>query len=143
MSMPFIPSCGKFPDAHAKIPPRVLVVDDEPLVRWALVTGLRHAGYDAVPASGLDEALALMAPPPDLVLLDLRLWGRQPDRVLEAIRSAAPGSRILLLVVEGQEVPVAGWRDVDVIRKPFDLNAVIRQAGEALARPWHDVRVAV
>ena len=36
-------SCGEFPAAGAKISPRVLVVDNELLVRWSLTTGLRLA----------------------------------------------------------------------------------------------------
>jgi DNA-binding response OmpR family regulator len=134
--------CGRFPIVRAEIHGRVLVVDDEPLVRWALVAGLRHAGFDAAGAAGPEEAEKL-APPPDLILLDVGLWGRDPLHVLEAIRSIAPLARILLLAVEGQAVPVPAWQDVDVIRKPFDLDAVVRRVGTTLACQSHGVRMAV
>jgi DNA-binding response OmpR family regulator len=120
-----------------------VVIDDEPLVRWALVAGLRHAGFDASGAAGPEEAWRPGYGAPDVVLLDVQLWGRDPQHLFDQVRAVAPKSRILLLAVEGQEVPLPGWQDVDVIRKPFDLNAVVRRVEEVLSCPRHDVRMAM
>jgi CheY-like chemotaxis protein len=54
--------------------PRVLVVDDEPLVLRALARVLQRLGIDPDKAANGDEALGLMAQHPyDLVVSDLRM----------------------------------------------------------------------
>ena len=138
-------SCGKFPATRAKIPSRVLVIDDEPLVRWSLIAGLRHAGFDAVAAGTPDEARAFMRqlPAPDVVLLDIGLWGVDSDALLEEIRSAVPNARILMLAVEGRDVAPSSGKEVEVVRKPFDLYAVVGRVESALTCPTHGERFAV
>ena len=120
--------CGKSHARVAEIPPRVLVVDDEPLVRWSLKAGLQAAGFDAIGAANGAEALALAreARSPDVVLFDVRLWETDPVRLLEELRAAAPDCRFLVMAVTGQDVPFAGLDRIDVIRKPFDLHEVVR-----------------
>jgi DNA-binding response OmpR family regulator len=135
-------SCGDFCEGRAEIPARIIVIDDEPLVRWSLVAGLRHAGFDARPAATLEESSRRGQRVPDMALVEVRL-GRGPENLMERIRSFAPCCRILLLAVEGQDVPLPGCRELDVIRKPFDLSAVIRRVEEALASPPHGVKMAV
>jgi DNA-binding response OmpR family regulator len=136
-------SGGKFHVSGGEIVPRVLVVDDEPLVRWALVAGLRHAGFDAVSAGTAEDARALAheAPPPLVALLDVGLWRVDPRELLATIRHNAPGCRVLLLAVEGQDVPAMD--DVEVIRKPFDLHAVVGRVRAALPYSAHGAKLAV
>lgn len=136
-------SCGKFPARLAEIPPRVLVVDDEPLVRWSLTAGLQAVGFNAVAASDAVEAITLahLSPAPDVVLLDLRLWDTDPVVLLRDLRAAAPGCRILCLVVAGQDPPCSRWDGCEVIRKPFDLHDVVRQVEAAVCPAHRDGRV--
>ena len=96
--------CGTFPGARAEIPPRVLVVDDEPLVCWSLTTALRLAGFDAHSAADAAEArtLARQTPLPDVVLLDVRLWDTDRRQLLAEIREPSPHCRFLILAVAGQ-----------------------------------------
>ena len=136
-------SSAKIHVTGAEIPPRVLVIDGEPLVRWSLVAGLRHAGFDAVSAGTAENARALAreASPPLVVLLDVGLWGVDPRELLASIRHSAPGCRVLLLAVEGQDV--CAMDDVEVIRKPFDLHAVVVRVIAALPYPAHGAKLAV
>lgn len=56
------------------LPPRVLIVDDEPELRQALVESLSAHGYAAVACGGSKEALALLAAQEfDLLLTDLMM----------------------------------------------------------------------
>ena len=128
------PSGGGFPAAGAKSSPRILVIDNEPLVRWSLTTGLRLAGFDASSAADATEARALarQGSRPDVVLLDARLWGADPQDLLDEIRSMAPQCRFLILTVAGQDVCLSSWDAVTVIRKPFDLDEVVRRVGAVL-----------
>jgi DNA-binding response OmpR family regulator len=143
MSMDTTCSCGKVPARLAKIPPRVLVVDDEPLVRWSLAAGLRAAGFEALPVADAEEALGLArSAPPDVVLFDIRLWNTDPGRLLADLREAAPACRFLILAVTGQEIPYARFEGVDVIRKPYDLHDVVRTV-EATVCAVHRMKSAV
>jgi DNA-binding NtrC family response regulator len=129
--------CGKVPTARAKLPVRVLIIDDEPLVRWSLSTGLRLAGFDTVTASSSSEALTLAreAPHPDLVLLDSRLYDSDPAVLLEDLQLAAPRCRFVILTTSGHETQVPPWHGITVITKPFDLVEVVRLIGAAVAPP--------
>lgn len=115
------------------IPNRVLVIDDEPLIRWALSVGLSAAGFDAVAAASAGEArrMAHAWPHPDVVLLDLH----QDDcsTLLEDLRNAVPHCHVLVLgtCCDGQRKP--RWQGLDVIAKPFDLADVIERVRQALA----------
>lgn len=138
-------SCRKFPRVHSEIPPRVLVLDDESLVRWSLTMGLRRAGFAADSAADPAEALQLAAqrPSPDVVLLDAALWGADPFVLFEEIRALAPRCRFLILAVAGQELRLPPWDDVGVIRKPFDLSDVVRVVQETVPCAGHSDRLAV
>lgn len=138
-------SCGKFPAEGAEISPRVLVVDNEPLVRWSLTTGLRLVGFNADSAADAAEArtLARQAPRPDVVLLDARLWDTDPRQLLDEIRQMSPQCRFMILAVAGQEVALPPWDGVTVIRKPFDLHDVVRLVQAALTCAVHGGRLAV
>lgn len=138
-------SRGKFHVTRGKTISRVLVVDDEPLVRWSLVAGLRYAGFDAIATGVAEEANAItrQVPHPDVVLLDVGLWGVDTRRLYEQIRLAAPASYIFILAVEGQDVPPSAWEHVEVIRKPFDLNTVIARVEQVVSCPAPGAKPAV
>ena len=122
--------------ATARNHPRVLVIDNEPLVRWSLATGLRLAGFDAVEVSDAAEArvMARLPPAPDVVMLDLQLWDADPRQLVSEIRGFAPDCRFLVLAVEGKDIEAPAWDGVEVIGKPFDLNEVIRVVTAAACR---------
>jgi DNA-binding NtrC family response regulator len=129
--------CGKVHTASAKSPARILIVDDEPLVRWSLCAGLRSAGFDAEGASSGPDALSLAReyPEPDVVLLDLRLYDADPWMLLEEFGRIAPHCRFLLLATAGQEMPALARKTVMVIEKPFDLADVVRLVDKTLGAP--------
>ena len=119
---------------------RVLIVDDEALVRWALATALRAAGFAAVTAScGADAVLlAEHRPAPDAVLIDLELYNTDCIVLVEQILAAAPGCRVLVLTTSGPEVKpraAASWASFPLIRKPFDLTEVVRLVEGAIGGP--------
>lgn len=80
--------------------PRVLIIDDHPVVRMGIRAMLEQTRAFEVcgEAGSTTEALALLAAEkPDLTLLDMRLGGRDgPDFVAECLR-AQPKTRILVL----------------------------------------------
>ena len=127
--MPFF-TCGKVHIAPAKFRGRVLIVDDEPLVRWSLASALRAAGFNPVTASCGAEAVALACtqPAPEVLLIDLELYDTEALVLVDQIRAVAPACRILALTTLGPGVATRPpWSAGRLIRKPFDLADVVRR----------------
>ncbi|HEY2719080.1 MAG TPA: response regulator [Solirubrobacteraceae bacterium] len=117
--------------------PRILVVDDEPQIIRALKIVLREAGFQAVPAETVAEALdqAVLRPPQaaivDLVLPDgdgievtrsLRSWSEMPILVLSAVGE------------EEQKVQALAAGADDYITKPFGARELVARLQAALRR---------
>jgi DNA-binding NtrC family response regulator len=116
-----------------KVPARVLVVDGEPLVRWALTASLSAAGYEVVTASpGADACEIAAHSHPAVVLLDLRPQDTHCQAFFDEIRRVAPRSRLLVLTTERRGGASPAWLGAQVIEKPFDLADVVRLVGEAV-----------
>jgi DNA-binding NtrC family response regulator len=118
---------------------RVLLVDDENLIRWAVAQTLADAGHTVIEAP--DAATALRAvqtsEPFDVALLDYRLPDSNDLSLVRRIRQHAPSSAIVLMTAHGtpqmaEEARLLGV--YDVIPKPFDvevLEQVIVQAHQS------------
>ena len=65
---------------------RILVVDDEPVVRQVLLNQLTSSGYDVIEAKDGPEALRRLAESPDLVLLDIMMPRMSGFEVCDSIR---------------------------------------------------------
>jgi two-component system KDP operon response regulator KdpE len=116
---------------------RVLVVDDEPQFRRALVTNLRGAGYDVEAAATAEEALASAGlRSPEVVILDLVLPdGRGTDVCRELRRwSDAP---IILVSAVGEEAEKISALDAgadDYVTKPFAIGELLARMRAVLRR---------
>src|SRR5262245_55849577 len=109
------------------LPRRVLIVDDEPLIRWCIGQTLGTAGYGITEAQ--DAASALLAlsdmPDPDVILLDLRLPDSSDLNLLQRIRTIAPAAAVVVMTAFGTpeitaEALCLGARAV--LTKPFDMQ---------------------
>jgi len=109
---------------------RVLVVDDEPQIRRALVSNLTVRGYEVDQAGTGEEALDLAAHRrPDLVILDLGLPGIDGIEVVRGLRGWTTVPIIVLSVrdSEAAKVEALDAGADDYVTKPFGM-------GELLAR---------
>ena len=71
---------------------RILVVDDEYLIRWTLEQNLTKEGYEVILAGSGEEALVKVGEEaPDIVLLDIKMPGMDGYEVLERIVKIDPG----------------------------------------------------
>ena len=125
-----LPSSEQLFARRGEVPARVLIVDDEPLVCWALTAGLRAAGFDALAATDGASAMALAAvrPLPAVILVDVALRGGDGPGLCARLRAAVPAARLVPMALADEEVPRdAGAPAADVIRKPFDLSDVVRR----------------
>lgn len=109
---------------------RVLVVDDEPLVRWSVRETLAAQGYEVVEAGDGRSAMAALALQPgriDAVLLDVRMPDCDDLHVLAAMRERAPTLPIALMTAYGTpELSQAAKRlgATAMLDKPFDMSEV-------------------
>jgi DNA-binding NtrC family response regulator len=122
-------------------PLRVLVVDDEALIRWSIGESLAREGHRVLEASSAQAALDLInseSEPIDVVLLDLRLPDSRDLGLLGRIRQLSPGTAIVLMTAYGTPDLVEHARALGacaVIGKPFDMFAL-----DALVRDAHGGR---
>ena len=119
---------------------RVLVVDDEPLIRWSLCETLEQAGHMVVEASDAKTTVgALLAGDLfDVVLLDYRLPDSNDLNLLADVKRLAPASAVIMMTAFGAPEVVAGAFKLGayrVIPKPFEVHEVAALVLEAHAAP--------
>jgi two-component system, OmpR family, response regulator ResD len=125
---------------------RVLVVDDEPIVREVLERYLHRGGFDVTTASDGWSALdAFEAHHPDLIVLDLMLPGIDGMEVFRRIRDRGRGTGVIMLTARGEETDRVVGLDLgadDYVAKPFSpreivsrVRAVLRRSGIDVGRP--------
>lgn len=120
-------------------PPRLLVVDDDPLILKTLALVLRDNGWTEVALCGsAAEALAAVeaGPPPDVVITDVKMRGMDGLQLLDALK--ARDGDIAVIVVSGHGTIQTA---VDAVRrgaysfleKPVDNDALVIHIRNALA----------
>jgi DNA-binding NarL/FixJ family response regulator len=128
----------------SEVKPRILAVDDHPMVREGLRSMLAGAVAAWEEAGSADEALKkLPAAKPDLVLLDLNLPDVDGLTLLRRIKAAAPRTRVLVIsmhdrpehVREAMKLGAAGFVLKGLGRR--ELLAAVRAAcaGESVITP--------
>jgi len=118
--------------------PDVLVVDDDEDIRVSLDRGLRLSGFAVRTAADGEAALAVVAAdPPDCVVLDVGLPGRDGIAVVEALRAAGVGVPVLVLSarssVDDRVLGLAAGAD-DYLVKPFALAELVARLRALLRR---------
>lgn len=117
--------------------PRVLIVDDEPLIRWSLAETLVDRGYEVAEASDgrtAVQAVSETSVPFDVVLLDLRLPDSNDLRLLGQLRRLAPDARVILMTAFGTPELTQGALELGayrVIGKPFEIHELAALVSEA------------
>ena len=116
---------------------KILVVDDEHLIRWSLEQSLRKQGYEVQTAASGEEALRqLQEETPDLMLLDIQLPGMDGLEVLSRAKEFDEELIVIMVTALGVlETAVKAMRmgAHDYINKPFNLDElaiIVRKALE-------------
>jgi two-component system alkaline phosphatase synthesis response regulator PhoP len=117
---------------------RVLVVEDEPAIAFALEADLQSEGYAVTIAATGDEALRVARSAPiDLVLLDVMLPGRDGFEVCRELRRAGCRAAIIVLTARANDAEKVLGLELgadDYVTKPFNprelrarIKAVLRR----------------
>ena len=115
--------------------PTILVVDDEPLIRFALNDRLTADGYRVVEAETAAEALARSREGVDLVLLDYKLPDGDGLSVLKQIKERDPNTLVILLTAhQSVELAVEAMKQgaYHYANKPFNLDEISILVAKAL-----------
>jgi DNA-binding response OmpR family regulator len=119
---------------------RVLVVDDEPMVRDVLTRYLRLEGFEVTTADDGEAALTVFtAERPDLVLLDLMLPRIDGLEVFRRMR-ASSATPVIMLTARGEETDRVVGLELgadDYVTKPFSPREVIARVRAVLRRTDH------
>ena len=119
-------------------PPTILIVDDEPLVRWSVSETLEDSGYRVTQACDALSAFAALngkGGAADLVLLDLRLPDSSDLGVLSMMRRLSPTTPVILMTAYGSDRLKSEARArgaYAVIDKPFDMSTLSPLVSQAL-----------
>jgi two-component system response regulator FlrC len=117
----------------------VLVVEDDPPLREALVDTLTFAGYEALSASGAGEALSVLQQTPvALMISDVHMPDVDGHHLLRAARRLQPELPVVLLTAYGSvSGAVEAMRDgaADYLQKPFESQSLVALARRLVPVP--------
>lgn len=109
---------------------RVLVVEDEALIRWSIAETLAHGGHTVVEAGNATTAVRALSDarePVDVVLLDYRLPDSNGLGLLADIRRLVPESAVVMMTAFGTPELTQGALELGayrVVNKPFDIHGL-------------------
>jgi DNA-binding response OmpR family regulator len=118
----------------------ILVADDEPNIVLSLEFLLKQAGFRVRTVADGEAALAAIAQePPNLVLLDVMIPGRDGYAVCQAIRSnpAWRDVRIIMLTAKGGEIQREKGLSLgadEYVTKPFSNRELVDRVRRMLER---------
>lgn len=117
---------------------RVLIVEDEALLARTLAQAFREQGYEVCQARSAEDARGILSDGAvfDLMLLDNRLPGQSGLDFLAEIGKPS-GMRVVLMTAYGTEETRRRSHELGAdiyLRKPFDLDTVMRQAAQLVEK---------
>ena len=107
---------------------RVLLVEDEPLVRMITADALAELGFSVIEAGSAAAALEQLQPPPDLMVCDLGLPDMDGTELIARARAAIPG--LPVIVASGRSEPPVG--EYVFLGKPYDRRNLLRAVERAI-----------
>ncbi|AFM40705.1 response regulator with CheY-like receiver, AAA-type ATPase, and DNA-binding domains [Desulfosporosinus acidiphilus SJ4] len=116
--------------------PKILVVDDEERMCWALERALSHEGYQVMTATrGLDGIRLAQTNEPSLVILDLKMPDIDGIEVLKELKALNSKIPVIMITAHGTidtAIEAMKLGATDYITKPFKLEKIKVQVQQAL-----------
>ena len=108
---------------------KILIVDDEPLMRLSMADALEAVGHDVRAAATGTEGVELVGKQAfDLVITDLRLPGADGLTVLKATKDHHPQTEVVVITAHGSVETAVGAMKLgafDYITKPFQMDELL------------------
>lgn len=124
------PSVFSFPNAASGPVPRVLVADDDAMIRGLIRDMLQTSGFEAVCVKDGDTAVDALREDPDgyvVALVDVLMPGSDGSRVLEYVEEAGLDIPVVLTsgAIQATEELQRAHPGAGVLFKPFSFRALI------------------
>jgi DNA-binding NtrC family response regulator len=107
---------------------KILIVDDETLIRWALRKELEREGYEVFEAGTAKDALEIFWKDlPELIILDVKLPDDSGMNLLRKIKESDAFCDVIVITAFGNisnAVEAMKLNAIDYITKPFDIEEV-------------------
>ena len=117
---------------------KILVIEDEPGVRLAVKDELEFEGFDVeVAADGESGLAAILRSPPNLVVLDLMLPGRNGFQICQEVRAKGLRTPIIVITARSQEADKVRGLELgadDYVTKPLSLAELVARIRAVLRR---------
>jgi len=121
---------------------RILVIDDEPLLRATVVTILTRAGFNVEEASDGKAGIAMFHKNlTDVVITDIFMPNRDGIEVVMELQRSGPHTKIIAMTGGGQRrmmeiASAANLLGADhILHKPFDRESLLAAVNAALETP--------
>jgi two-component system response regulator AtoC len=115
---------------------KILVVDDEKLIRWSLKQKLEKENYVVFTASSGEEAMEMFHQEhPDLILQDIKLPGMSGLEILKQVKKLRQQSLVIMMTAYGDiqtSVKAMKLGAYDFVEKPFDFEIMKLTVAKAL-----------
>ena len=122
--------------------PRILIVEDDPTLRMALLDTLETAGFQGFEASNGKEALLqLMHQDIEVIVSDVQMDVMDGNELLKATREKYPSIPFVMMTAHASvERAVAAMRDgaTDYLQKPFEATSLVHTVKRMVKRSGHD-----
>jgi two-component system cell cycle sensor histidine kinase/response regulator CckA len=116
---------------------RILVVDDEPIVRRFIVATLESRQYTVIQASSGQEALKYFSEhnEVDLILTDILMPDLSGPEMVQTILKLHPSVNVMFMSGTDPDRILMGLpaKQYPVLHKPFTLNALLNAVQDALS----------
>ncbi len=123
---------------NPKNPKKILVVDDEPDMRWILTNVLKKKGYRTITADDGKKAVQkVIKDDPDIILLDIRMPEMDGIQVLEKVREINPSTPVIIITAFADvknAVQAMKLGAHDYLIKPFDNSELLLIIERALEK---------
>jgi len=117
---------------------KILVVDDDPVIRNALFEFLSSRGYQvSLAQNGKEGVMKFQEAEPELVILDLIMPEMDGVEALEKIREIDPEAKVIVLTGYGTDEQIARLKELgvtDILRKGLGFEDFLAQIEGVLGR---------
>jgi DNA-binding response OmpR family regulator len=119
------------PNPQQAAAPRILIIDDDPMIHKLLGAILQKAGFECLDANGGSEGLEMAsAQAPELIILDIMMPGMNGFEVMRALKSAPATANIPVIFLSGkfhnrEKTQARELGAADFMEKPFERNELL------------------
>src|SRR4030065_1609700 len=108
---------------------RVMVIDDEPLMRITIQDALMAEGYKVTPADTGEKGLTLlMEKQADILITDLKLPDIDGIQILKEVKTTNPETQVIMITAYGSiDSAVTAMKEgaSDYLTKPFAMDELL------------------